>query len=638
MNSQDMLNEALRLHQTSRLKEAFTIYCQILQLEPHHAHALHLAGLIFHQFGQQNLAVKLIGRAIHLNPNYSVFYGNIALALLASDRIGDAGITLLKALCLNPAFFEAHNNFGNALQKLGRFSEACAAYSKALRIQPHYADAYNNFGNALQELGRFEEALEAYIKATRINSNFIEAFNSQGNIFVRLGRLEDAVKAYRAALGIQPGSANIHYNLGNALYELGQFEAAIAAYSAALQYAPGYALAYNNRGSALLSLERLDQAESGFMAAVCLAPGLSLAYNNLGAVRQERGQISAAILAFEIAHRINPEFAEAIYNESLCRLLTGDLEAGWRQYEWRRFGGIRGMKSRVFAQPEWQGEEINGRTILLYSEQALGDIIQFCRYATVVSSLGARVILEVPRPLLRLLRNLQGVALCIAEGDPIPDFDVHCPVMSLPHKLETQLRSIPGQEPYLFADPLLAQVWRERIRSNGKPRIGLVWSGGFRPDQPASWAVNRRRNMSLALFEPLGRVNADFFSLQKGDLAEQELADLERQNWAGPKMVNFMDQVTDFSDTAAIIENLDLVISVDTSTAHLAAAMGKPVWILNRFDTCWRWLLNRDDSPWYPTVRLFRQQSRGDWSGVIDRVCAELDKCAGPAPLRKIVN
>jgi hypothetical protein len=264
-----------------------------------------------------------------------------------------------------------------------------------------------------------------------------------------------------------------------------------------------------------------------------------------------------------------------------------------------------GLVGRNFSRPLWLGNDsIAGKTVLLHSEQGFGDTIQFCRYAKLSADLGAKVVLEIYKPLLSLFAPLDGVTQLVARGNDLPSFDYHCPLMSLRLAFKTVLSNIPANTPYLKADAEKSLFWREKLGAKNKPRVGLVWSGGFRPNQPELCAVNRRRNIPLAKLAALKNPDIEFYSLQKGEAAETELAELMPDHWDGPRIIDITGLLDDFSDTAALIENLDLVISVDTSTAHLAGALGKPVWILHRFDTCWRWLLDRTDGPWYPTARL----------------------------------
>jgi hypothetical protein len=311
---------------------------------------------------------------------------------------------------------------------------------------------------------------------------------------------------------------------------------------------------------------------------------------------------------------------------------VGNYPQGWADYEWRwkdQQGWIIKEK-RNFPQPLWLGEtSLAGKSILLQSEQGYGDTIQFCRYAPLVAALGARVMLEVPKALLGLLQSLEGVAQLMVHGEPLPPFDCYCPLLSLPLAMNTLLSDVPARVPYLKPSEAHSRRWQNRLGDRRGPRVGLVWSGGFRPGRPELWSVNDRRNIPLAKFAALKHPGIEYYSLQKGQPAESELEELAAHDWDGPHIKDFTSEIDDFADAAGLIEQLDLVISVDTATAHLAGALGKPVWILNRYDTCWRWLLDRDDSPWYPTVRLYRQERPGDWESVLRRVSSDLQQmCA----------
>jgi hypothetical protein len=284
------------------------------------------------------------------------------------------------------------------------------------------------------------------------------------------------------------------------------------------------------------------------------------------------------------------------------------------------------LDSRAFAAPFWRGEEaLSGRTLLLHSEQGFGDILQFCRYAPLAARRGARVIVEVEADLAPLLRSLKDVDQVVVRGDPLPPFDLHCPMMSLPFAFATTLETIPAGTPYLFADPGKAAGWQARLGPRARPRVGLCWSSGVRPDQPELKAINGRRNLPLHKLAAFKDLEVDFVSLQKGQPAEGEFDTLDQGAWDGAPILNVAKDLTDFAETAALISALDLVVSVDTAIPHLAGALGKPVWVMNRFDPCWRWLQDRTDSPWYPTARLFRQPSLGDWDSVLAEVRAGLD-------------
>ena len=300
----------------------------------------------------------------------------------------------------------------------------------------------------------------------------------------------------------------------------------------------------------------------------------------------------------------------------------GDYASGWELHEWRFRQPAYLRKQRSFSQPQWLGKEsLAGKVILLHAEQGLGDTLQFCRYAPLVAAMGAHVLLEVQEPLVRLLQCLPGNITVVSAGTPLGDFDFHCPLLSLPLAFKTTLHAIPLSEGYLFADPEKAEKWEQRLSHYGSvPRVGLVWSGGFRADQPEVWNVNERRNIPLERIATLNCPGILFVSLQKGNPAEAELRECKGTVWPSDNLVDAAEQLRDFSDTAALIARLDLVISVDTSTAHLAAAMGKPVWLLNRFDTCWRWLEHGTESPWYDAVRLYRQRDFANWDSVLTDV------------------
>ena len=367
----------------------------------------------------------------------------------------------------------------------------------------------------------------------------------------------------------------------------------MASFDTAIRIKPDYAEAHSNRGNALQDLKRFDEALASYKKAIEIKPDYTVAHHNL----------------------------------SLCHLLLGNFQDGWQEYEWRwkNESATRLQSNRNFPQPLWLGEQsLMGKTILLYAEQGLGDTIQFCRYASLVAQLGATVILEVQRPLIKLLQNLEGVSQLVAMGDPLPAFDYQCPLLSLPLAFKTEIESIPNQVPYIKAAPMQVDYWKTKLAAHQKLKVGLVWNGGFRPNQPELWSLNARRNIPLAQIAQINIPEINFYSLQKGEPAESELVQSGNQYWDPSNFYNFASELEDFSDTAALIANLDLIISVDTSTAHLAAAMGKPVWLLNRFDTCWRWLLDRKDSPWYPTITLYHQEKMGDWKSVLEKVKGDL--------------
>jgi hypothetical protein len=428
---------------------------------------------------------------------------------------------------------------------------------------------------------------------------------------------DEAVGAYRQAIGHNPDLPEAHFNLGVTLYDQCKFDEALASYERAIDLKPDYADAFNNRGNVLQDLHRMDEALASYDAAIALRPMFAEALNNRGDAFLKLKRVDDALASLDGAVACAPDFAQAHLNRSVAFLLGGDYTRGWKEYEWR--WQVEG-KPRTDT-PQWQGEDVSGKTVFLYAEQGYGDTIQFLRYAPLVAARGARVILEVPNALVRLACALPDVAQVVAAGDPAPAADLSCPLMSLPRVFATTVATIPADVPYLTPDRgAKAASWRQRLAPFSGARIGLVWAGSSRPHQPNADRIDRRRSMTLAHFAKLADLpGANFVSLQKGPPASQT-----RTPPTGLHVHDFTDELKDFADTAALIAALDLVISVDTSVAHLAGALGKPVWLLNRFDTCWRWLLDRNDSPWYPTLRQFRQPRLGDWDSVMTDLQAAL--------------
>lgn len=595
-NTAELLRSALGLHRQGRLSEAQAAYERLLHIDPGHADALHLLGVIASQRGQFENAVSLIDRAIRSNPANAVFYSNRGNALQGLNKLEPAIADYAKAISIKPDFADAYYNRGNTQRKLSKPEAAIADYGKAISIKPDYAEAYNNRGNARRDLKEFEAAVADYGKAIAVKPDFAEAYNNRGAALRELKQLTAAIADYAKAISIKRDYAEAYNNRGNARRDLKEFEAAVADYGKAISIKPGYAEAYCNRGNALRDLTKLD----------------------------------AAIADYDKAISINPDYTQAYWNKANLSLLKGDLETGFELFEWRwKHHGLTAA-ARRFARPLWLGKEpLQDKKILLHSEQGLGDSIQFCRYALPLARAGTQVLLRVQQPLVALLRSLEGVSHVSAEEDGLPDFDYHCPLMSLPLAFKTDLGTIPDPTPYLHAEPAKVRHWQARIGERARMKVGVVWSGGFRPHQPELWAVNERRNISLALLaRALSGVDVDWFSLQKGEPAESEIRDRDLKYWPNGNFHNFSADLKDFSDTAAFVANLDLVVSVDTSTAHVAAALGKPTWILNRLDTDWRWLLDRNDSPWYRSVKLYRQDESQTWEPVLRRVAANLTKLA----------
>jgi Tfp pilus assembly protein PilF len=491
-----------------------------------------------------------------------------------------------------------------------------------LAVDPNAAQAHANRGSVLHELKRFDEALASCNRALAVRADIAELHAIRGNVLCSLKRCEEALVSYGRALALRPAMAEVHYNRGNALHELRRFDEALASYDRALALRPDYAEAHYNRGNALHVLRRFEEALASYDRARALRPDYAEAVANCGATLHDLKRYDEALASYGRAQALRPDFADAHYNEAMCRLLLGDFERGWQKHEWRWQTAQLKNAKRNFPQPSWLGSDaIGGKIIFLHAEQGLGDTVQFCRYAPLVAQRGAHVILEVQKPLRELMSTLPGVMQIVSKGDPLPAFDLHCPLLSLPLALATRLETIPSAIPYLSARESKTRVWHERLGKHAKPRIGLVWAGNPRKELPGANRIDSQRSIAFDQLAPLLQLaGCDFYSLQKGDDAVQQL----RTSSLRHAVTDWTDELHDFSDTAALIENLDLVISVDTSVAHLAGALGKPFWLLNRYNTCWRWLADRDDSPWYPTARLFRQDATREWDPVIVRVAAAL--------------
>jgi tetratricopeptide (TPR) repeat protein len=607
--------------------EAARLCRAVLEKQPATFDALHLLGIIAAQESRAQEAAQLLGRAVAARPDSASAHANLGNVLIQLERFDEAVASYDRALKIRPGNAMVYSNRGVALQALARFDAAVASYDRAIALKPDFTEAFFNRGNALQALEQPGAAVASYERAIALKPDYAEAYSRRGNALQSLKQHEAAVASYDRAIALKPGLADVHYNRGIALHAIRQDVAAVASYDRAIALRPGYAEAHANRGNSLHELRQHAAAVDSYDRAIALKPDFAEVHYNRGIALEALRQLDAAVESFDRAISFKPQYADAYWNKSLALLLRGDFKNGWELYEWRWRTDSLKVSTRGFVQPLWLGEEaIAGKTILLHAEQGMGDAIQFCRYASLVADLGARVILEAPVPLLSLFATLDGVSQLVAHGSSLPPFDCHCPLMSLPLALKTEVSSIPAPIAYLRSDPAKSRRWQEKLGEKNKLRVGLAWSGGFRRLRPDLWALNERRNISLAQLAPLRNERIDYYSLQKGEPAESELARMKGLAWNGPEMVDYTSALHDFSDTAALIDNLDLVISVDTSIAHLAGALGKPVWILNRFDTCWRWRLDRDDSPWYPTARLYRQARAGDWEGVVERVRADLER------------
>jgi Flp pilus assembly protein TadD len=476
------------------------------------------------------------------------------------------------------------------------------------------AQTEHNQGFNLHLENRVKEAEPFYRRAVAFNPAFKEAWMNLGLAVLAQNRPDEALSYQREALRLDPDSAEAQNNLGMVHYAQGHVAEAENCFRAALRLRSDYASATLNLGSTRQVFNYVDEAEGLFRRALALGVDPARAQSNLALALMEQGRHAEAEACCREALALRPNYPEASANLALALLATGQLQEGWREYESRWQVEAMSTPAPLLSEPRWTGQKLNGETVLLYAEQGFGDTLQFCRYAPMVAAAGGRVILVVPKSLRRLMTTLEGVARVLCEEDDVlPPFDYHCPLLSLPLAFGTTMATIPGPFSYLRADP---SPFSDFLTGLSGLKVGLVWAGKSRATQPHAAAIDKRRSMPLTVMAPLLSVpGCSFVSLQLGDPASQIHA-LPR---AAP-LHHISSDTTDWADTAALIAGLDLVIAVDTAVAHLAGALGKPVWMLNRFDSCWRWFLNRDDTPWYPSMRQFRQTSRGDWTSVIQRV------------------
>jgi len=606
---------AVQHHQAGRLAEAEKLYRQVLSQQPGHPDALHLLGAAACQLGRFEAAVELIRRAIALNPAIADYHYSLGNALRGEGALDDAIAAYRQACRLKPDYFEAQINLGNALQEKKSFDEAITAYQQAVALKPEIAESHYNLGVALFDALRVDDSIAALRRALELKPEYAEAYNNLGIAFGDKGLHVEAIAAYEQAVRLKPDFAEAHNNLGIALGNKGLHDQAVVAFQRALQLNPRYVEAQINLGNALRDQGLVDQAISAYQQALRLGPGVAEGHYNLAVALHDKGQLEEAIAACRRALRIKPGYAQAHYTLSSLLLLKGDFERGWSEYEWRWKWKDFPSARREFSEPRWNGEDLSGRTILLYAEQGLGDTIQFVRYAPMVAARGGKIVLECQAQLLRLLQGLPGVERVLSKGELPPRCDLQCPLLSLPGIFGTRVETIPAAIPYLTANADLSRRWAARVAANGAElKVGVVWAGGPRHTN------DRNRSMPSSHLAPLAKVSGiKLFSLQKGEVASETSRAAEQM-----KLIDHTADLHDFADTAALVTNLDLVIAVDTAVAHLAGALGKPVWVLLPYTPDWRWMLEREDSPWYPTMRLFRQKSWGDWGEVIDGVVEAL--------------
>jgi len=673
------LREGLRHHGSGRLPEAATCYQRAYEDDPSDADALLLLGIVARQVKHFAAAIAFTKMAIAQRPRAAHIHLNLALAYLAAQELDEAKKCCSQALDLDPSSERAwcslgeievaggdrsaaiaayeqgmtlHSAKGRAATALGNLfceqqqyeagitafvrgieqapessslylalgaakfaleqvDEAKVAYRKAITLKPNFPEAYLNLGNALYREGNFQSAAVSYRCALSLRPHYVKAYCNLGNALSGMGRHKEAIISYEHALAIESGSTAARHNLGNALLSLREYNRAEECFRQLLQPDPSVAEHHNSLGNALLQQRRLLEAEACYRTALQLKPDYAAAHTNLANALLALGKREEMEGHYRHSLHLDPNSPGTQYNLALACLREGNFREGWQRHEWRWKFRELSLRPRAFKQPQWNGQQLNGETVLLHAEQGVGDTIQFIRYLPLVAARGARIVLEVQPQLLTLLQTATCAARVCARGDALPDFAYHLPLMSLPLVFDTSMDTIPSTSPYLAVDKTSFEMARQAHPRRGQNlRVGLVWAGNprFRGDQ--------LRSTSLETLLPLSEAQGvDFFSLQFGTPVEQ-IAPLRAQF----PLIDACSKSKDFAETAALVSTLDLVISVDTAIAHLAGAMHLPVWVLLPYLADWRWLERRDDSPWYPTARLFRQPSPGDWHGVAMRV------------------
>lgn len=566
-------------------------------------------------------------RALEIKPDWHELLHDLARSLHYQGRLDDAIPYYQDAVRRMPQNAEAFNDLGAAFLARGRAEEAANLLRRALELRPEYAGARSNLGVALMHLGRTEEAVAVYRDALHYNPNSPDAHNNLGIALFKLGQSAEAVSSFREAVRRKPDYADAYKNLASVLANQRDHAGAVQAYLEVSRLRPEDADLRNDLGLALAELGRFDEAAASYREALRLRPDFVVAQNNLAVALLKSGDLEGGIAACDEALRLDPASVEAHLNRASAWLLQGDLDRGWAEYEWR--WRTKGVKPREMAQPRWDGGPLAGRTILLWCEQGVGDLFQFIRYAPLVRDRGGVVQVEVPRGLVPLLSRTPGIDRLVPTDEAPPAFDVQLPLLSVPGVLHTTLSTIPAQVPYIAPDADLVEHWAERLRVAPGFKVGIVWQGN--PQHPA----DHLRSIPLRFFEPLAKVpGVRLMSLQKVHGTEQ-LSEAA-QDWNVLDLAPELDETTaGFMDTAAVLTQLDLLVSCDTATVHLAGAMGVPAWLALGRAHDWRWLRGRDDSPWYPSLRLFRQRRWGDWAEVFTRMAAALVRRQSSAALRR---
>lgn len=602
-------NLANALTMMQRFDEAKTVCLQAIVLQPDNAEAYNNLGNIRRELGDTEGALEAYEQAFALNPTLVSALGNEATLLRALKRAEDALSVLDRALRADPNYFDAWNEKGNCLQEVGRHQESVAAYEQALAQKPDFVEALSNMAVALTTLKRAEEAIDYCNRAIAARPTHADAYNNRGNALRVLQRDAEAIPDFRKAIALKPELADARNNLGIALHAMRRHDEALAMFEKALALNPKLGEAHANRGNVLRELRRYEEALDEYDIAIGMNSALRDAVNNKGITLNEMRRFDEALAAFDQAWAVDPAFSDAPWNKSIVYIVTQRYEEGWKYYEWRWKRGEFDDKPNPYGKKPWLGDrDIAGKWLMLTAEQGMGDTLQMLRYAPLLAEKGVKVIAAVQNALVDITRTVPGVSIVLGEGKPLPPWDEFIPTMSLPFAFKTTVDTVPQTVPYVFAAAEAKTRWADRLGPRARPRIGLVWSGN------KAHKNDHNRSVPLCTLLPLlDGLDAEFVSLQV-DYRDVDKAVMDEDG----RIANLQDEIKSFMDTAALIDQLDLVISVDTSVAHLAGAMGKPLWLLLPYTPDYRWHLDVAHTPWYPTATLVRQSEDRRWEPVVE--------------------
>ncbi|HTW94905.1 MAG TPA: tetratricopeptide repeat protein [Tepidisphaeraceae bacterium] len=620
VTSSQIWAQALAEQKAGRFAEAQALYRALLQRHPNHADILHMLGIVSMLAGQKDQGIDLIRRAIALKPAVADYHSNLSAALTSAGRLDEAIEAGRRAADLRPDLAPAWFNLGKALHGKERIQEAIAAYRRATELNPSDVAPWVFLGAALHLAGKYAEAIPVHQRVLELAPTDFAVQNSLGIAFMQTNQVDAAALAFEKAAAMNPAYTAASSNVVLALHRLGRIADAVAAGQKAIAAQPEFPELFNNLANALKDRGDAEQAMPLYRQAIAQRPTYAEAINNLGIAYHDLNRLDEAIACFRQSIAVNPAYPLAHWNLGLNLLRQGKLREGWPEYEWRfRAHEVRQPGSESGA-PFWDGAPLNGRRILLHGEQGFGDMIQFVRYVPRVADAGGNVILYCHRELLTLMRSLRGVLELAETGRPPPQCDLHSPLLSLPRIFDTNLQNIPAQTPYLWPEPALVTQWKNHIGKSGF-NVGLVWSG--RPLHQFNARYQRSLPLSTLMASLRAIPGVTFHSLQTGEAARQ----------VEEGIIDHSAHLTDFAQTAAAMANLDLIVTIDTAAAHLAGALNRPVWVLLPWIADWRWMMDRTDCPWYPTMRLFRQQSPGDWSVPLTQIAGALAAAASsPRP------